>query len=292
MLAIQAWRTKNLAARNPTGDLMKESEMKLHRTIWLAIAAIVLTVGVSNAQVKQNISEEQLTALLSRIDASNASFVKSADKAMDKAGYDGSTREDELNQILKRFKSATEALKTDHTGPNAKANFETVLHYGVGIENFFRKYPLDGVQEEWATLRSDLGELASAFGITWDKGHALGAPVGAVDVKSLCQHLEDVADHYKEALDSALDNSKLNNTSTEDEINGYVREFRDATNTLQDHYNDDRAKHDAEEVLIRAKKIDGFMRKHTLTPEVQSMWVPVRSDLERLARFYSVDLQW
>jgi len=263
--------------------------MKLHRTIWLAIAALVLTVGVSNAQVKQNISEEQLTALLSRIDASNASFVKSADKAMDKAGYDGSAREDELNQILKRFKTATEALKADHTGPNAKSNFQTVLHYGVGIENFFRKYPLDGVQQEWATLRADLGELASAFGITWEQGHAIGAPVGAVDVKSLCMHIEDVADRFKEALDSALDKSKLNNTSTEDEMNGFVRDFRDATNTLQDHYNEDRAKQDAQEVLTRAKKIDDYLGKHPFTPAVQSAWVPVRTDLQRLAKYYSIN---
>jgi len=262
--------------------------MKLHRTIWLAIAALVLTVGVSNAQVKQNISEEQLTALLSRIDASNASFVKSADKAMDKAGYDGSAREDELNQILKRFKTATEALKADHTGPNAKSNFQTVLHYGVGIENFFRKYPLDGVQQEWATLRADLGELASAFGITWEQGHAIGAPVGAVDVKSLCMHIEDVADRFKEALDSALDKSKLNKTSTEDDMNGFVRDFRDATNTLQDHYNQDRAKQDAQDVLAKAKKINDYLGTHPLTPEVQSTWVPVRTDLQRLAKHFSI----
>ena len=84
--------------------------MKLHKTILLIIVAIVLTVGVSNAQVKQKISEEQLTDLLSRIDASTDRFAKTADKAMDKAGFDGSAREDELNNHLKRFKDATAAL--------------------------------------------------------------------------------------------------------------------------------------------------------------------------------------
>ena len=79
--------------------------MKLHNYVTLIIVALVLTVGVSNAQVKQKISEEQLTDLLSRIDASTERFVKTADKAMDKAGYDGSAREDELNHILKDFKA-------------------------------------------------------------------------------------------------------------------------------------------------------------------------------------------
>jgi hypothetical protein len=264
--------------------------MKLHKTIGLIIGAILLTVGVSNAQVKQNISEEQLTDLLGRIDASTVAFAKSADKAMDKGGYNGSARENELNDVLKRFKGATAALRNDHSGPNAKSDFEKVLHYGVAIENFLKKYPLDGVQEDWTALRGELGELATGFNITWEEGHAIGAPVGAVDVKNLCQHIEDVADHYKESLDKALDNSKLNGTASEDEINQFIKEFRDATNSLQDHYNEDRAKDDAKEVLTKANKIDGFMKKHkeAIPADVHSMWEPVRTDLDRLAKFYNV----
>ena len=110
--------------------------MKLHKTIWLSIVAMVLTMGVSNAQVKQNISEEQLKDLLLRINASTDRFAQTADKAMDKAGFDGSAREDDLNNILKRLRAASEGLAADHTAANAKANFETVLHHGVAIENF------------------------------------------------------------------------------------------------------------------------------------------------------------
>jgi hypothetical protein len=264
--------------------------MKLHTYVTLIVVALVLTVGVSNAQVKQKISEEQLTELLGKIDSSTEVFVKTADKALDKSGYDGSPREDELNNILKRLQEATTALKNDHLGANAKGNFEAVLHIGVSTENFLVKYPLDGVQEEWATLRSELGELAAGFNITWEKGHAIGAPVAPVDVKSLCQHIEDVADRYKEALDAALDNSKLNNTKTEDEINQYVKDFRDATNSLQNHYNEDRAAGDAKDVLTKGNKIDAFMHKHkdAIPSDVQSMWVPVQTDLDRLAKYYNV----
>ena len=266
--------------------------MKLHTRILVTIAAIVLTMGVSNAQVKQKISEEQLTDLLGRIDTSSANFVQSADKAMDKAGFDGSAREDELNDILKRFKAATEALKTDHTAPNAKTNFETVLHHGVSIENFLKRNPLDGVQEEWTALRADLGELARGFNITWEEGqgHAIGARVGEADIKNLCQHIEDKADKYKLALDAALDNSTLNNTSTEDEINRVNSEFRAATRRLEDNRKEDSAADYAKEVLTQGKRIDGFLQKHKakLTPEVASSWGEVRVDLERLARLYAI----
>jgi hypothetical protein len=270
--------------------------MKLHKYFILVVAAIGITAGVSNAQVKQKISEEQLADLLSRIDTTADGFVKNADKALDKSGYDGSPREDDLNRILKDFKGATEGLKNDHGAENGKTRLGLVLHFGVSIENWLKKYPLDGVQEDWATLRSELGELASGFNITWKEGegYATGAKVGAVDVKNLTMHIEDVADRYKEALDAALDNSKLNNTSSEDEINQYVKDFRDATNKLQDHYNEDRAKDDAKEVLVRANKIDGFMHKHTdaIPKDVQDSWGVVRADLDRLAKYYKVSWRW
>jgi uncharacterized protein YukE len=276
--------------------LKREGKMKLHTYVTLSIVAFVLSVGVSNGQVKQKISEDQLTDLLSRIDGTTEGFTKTADKALDKSGYDGSKREDDLNRILKDFKSATAGLKNDHVGENGKAHFGVVLHHGLSVESWFKKYPLDGVQEEWATLRSELGELTSGFNITWKEGegYAQGTPVGEVDVKNLCMHIEDVADRYKEALDKALDNSKLNHTKTEDEINRYVKDFRNATNRLQDHYNGDGAKDDAKEVLTKANKIDGFMHKHTdaIPQDVQESWGVVRADLDRLAKFYNVSWRW
>ena len=268
--------------------------MKLYKYVSLIIVAIVLTVGVSNAQVQQKISEPDLKDLLVRIDADTDRFAKSADKALDKSGFNKSAREDELNAHVKRLKTATEALKNDHTAANAKSNFETVLHHGVAIENFLRRNPLDGVEEEWTALRTDLGDLASGFNITWEQGHAKGAPVGEADIKNLLQHIEDMADKYKLTLDAALDNSPLNNTNAEDEINGVNSDFRKATRHLEDVRNDESAPQAAKEVLIKAKRIDGFLQKHSakLTPEVQSSWGAVRTDLERLARLYSLKAQW
>ena len=267
--------------------------MKIHRYVMLFMVAIALTVGVSNAQVKQKISEEQLKDLLSRINVSAERFAKTADKAMDKAGFDGTAREDDLNAHLKRFKEATAALAADHTAANAKDHFETVLHNGVAIENFLKRNPLDGVEEDWGTLRSQLGELASGFNITWEQGHAIGAPIGEADIKNLLQHIEDMADKYKLTLDAALDNSVLNNTKTEDEINGINADFRAATRHLEDVRTNDSAPEAAKEVLVKGKRINDFLAKHKekLTPEVQSSWLAVRTDLERLAKLYKLRQQ-
>jgi hypothetical protein len=294
MLAHQVLENEEPGCQEPRADLDEGGRMKLHNYVSLITVVIVLTVGVSNAQVKQKISEQQLTELLARIDTSTDAFAKSADKAMDKSGYNGSAREDELNNHLKKFKTATEALKNDHSGPNAKNDFEKVLHYGVAIEDFLKKNPLDGVQEDWSTLRSQLGELATGFNITWEQGAAIRAPVGEADIKNLLQHIEDVADKYKLTLDAALDKSALNNTSAEDEINAVNADFRKACRTLEDNRKNDSAPADAKDVLVKGKRINDFLEKHSakLTPEVASAWGAVRTDLDRLAQLYAIAWQW
>src|SRR4029079_9698606 len=138
-------------------------------------------------------------------------------------------------------------------GPSAKGHFETVLHHGVAIENFLRRNPLDGVEEDWTALRADPRELAKGFNITWEQGHAIGAPVGEADIKNLLQHIEDMADKYKLTLDPALDKLALNNTSAEDEINAVNSDFRKATRRLEDNRKNDSAAEDAREVLVKGK---------------------------------------
>jgi hypothetical protein len=266
------------------------------KSILLIIVAIVLAVGVAKAQVPTGLSEQQLKDLLSRVDKDTESFAKSADKALDKSGFNGTPREDELNGHLKKFKTATEVLEKNYSDPNAKKHVDNVIHHGVAIANFLRRNPLDGVEQDWTTLRSDLGQLATAYGVTWEEGegHAKGTPVGEADIKNLLQHIEDMADKYKLTLDAAMDNSPLNNTSAEDQINSVNAEFRAATRRLEDNRNNDSAPQDAKEVLVRAKRINDFLVKHSakLTPEVQSSWAAVRIDLDRLAKLYSVNWNW
>jgi len=173
----------------------------------------------------------------------------------------------------------------------AQGAVEEVLRKGVAIGAFLKQNPLDGVDGDWTILRTDLQNLARVYNINMeDARYATGARVAEGDVKNLLYHLEDMADRYKLSLDAALDSSHLNNTSTEDEINGINSDFRAATRRLEDTRENANAQQSASDVLVKAKRIDAFIQKHKLTPEVQSSWAAVRSDVEKLARLYS--LKW
>src|SRR4030095_16652763 len=110
------------------------------------------------------------------------------------------------------------------------------------------------------------------------------------DVKRVLKRLEEDTDRFSKSLDSALDRSVLNGTKAEDEINGYVHQFEEATDRLKDRYEDqDAAPEAAREVLNRGQTIDRFMRRNRLGGRAESDWQIVRSDLNLLARAHRVN---
>ena len=113
------------------------------------------------------------------------------------------------------------------------------------------------------------------------------------NLREIIRNLETDTDRFKSSLDHALDDSRLNGTRTEDEINDYVKRFEEATDLLRDRAED--AKFSpvaAREVLNRGRAINGFMRTHRLRGDAESDWARVRNDLNRLANGYYIKWKW
>jgi phage-related minor tail protein len=112
-------------------------------------------------------------------------------------------------------------------------------------------------------------------------------------VERLLERIEKSADKYRESIDDALDESKLDDSKREDEVNQYVKEFEDATDRLEKRFDDDKAAaEDVREVLTRAARLDGMMSRLALTDRAQSDWRLLRNDLDELARAYGVAWEW
>ena len=113
------------------------------------------------------------------------------------------------------------------------------------------------------------------------------------NVRETIRQLETDTDQFKSSLDRALDHSPLNGTRTEDEINGYVKNFEEATDRLRDRSEDrDYAPGLAREVLNRGRAINQFMTTHRLGRDAETDWARVRSDLNRLANGYNIRWRW
>ena len=109
----------------------------------------------------------------------------------------------------------------------------------------------------------------------------------------LIRRVELSADRFRASLDSALDRTAYDGTSTENNINSFVRNFEQATDRLRDRFNTrNSAAADVELVLQQAAAIDNFMASNRLTQRAQSDWRLVRTDLDALARGYNVTWNW
>jgi hypothetical protein len=111
------------------------------------------------------------------------------------------------------------------------------------------------------------------------------------DVGRLVEQLEEHSDKFVKSLNTALDGSQYNGTSSEDEINGYVKRFEDATDKLKNNWEDNKNnKVAATEVLERARTIDTFLKNHAMGDVVTTDWNTIRSDLERIAKAYKLKM--
>ena len=113
------------------------------------------------------------------------------------------------------------------------------------------------------------------------------------NVRAIIRQLETDTDAFKSSLDSALDRSSLNGSRAEDEINGYVKQFEEATDRLRDRSEDrEYAPNAAREVLNRGRSINEFMRNNRLGGRAESDWARVRSNLNRLSNAYDRNWRW
>src|SRR5205085_7178450 len=89
-------------------------------------------------------------------------------------------------------------------------------------------------------------------------------------VESTLRRVETDADRFRSSFSTALDRSRWNGTSTEDQLNGYVQNVETATDTLRSRFNSRNAvAADVENVLRQAAFLNDFMLRNGL--DMQAM---------------------
>jgi len=260
----------------------------------LALASCNIAVA---AQQPTRSSDQQVRALLSRIDKRTDTFRSSFDRAIDRNPINGSRAEEQINQSVEDLEQATDRLRdrvNDHQ--SAAADVEEVLSRASLIDSFMMRNQLDAsAEDDWQDLRQDLDQLAHVYGVTWNWTFSGNMPARADDkqVEQLLKRIEKGADQFSKSLDKALDHSAIDDSTAEDNINQFVTEFAETTDHLSDHFDRNQViTNDVEDVLRRGVSIDGFMQRHRLNEQAENDWVTLRRDLDDLARAYHVAWNW
>jgi hypothetical protein len=273
--------------------------MKKLRSIAALAAALALASGgmAVAAQQPSRSNDQQVKDLLSRIDERTDTFRSSFDRAIDRHPINGTRAEEQINQSVKDFAEAADRLRDRAKDRRAgTADVEEVLNRALLIGDFMTRNQLDARAEaDWQALRGDMDELARVYGVTesWTFSGNTTARVDDKEVGQLLKRIEQGADQFRKSLDKALDDSGIDDSKAEDDINQFVTEFAETTDHLSDHFGRNQViTNDIEDVFRRGASIDSFMQRHRLNEKAENDWLTLRRDLDNLARAYHVAWNW
>lgn len=137
--------------------------------------------------------------------------------------------------------------------------------------------------------------LVSAVVASSVMGQVVGEPYRIDDkqVDKIIRRIEEQSDRFRSSLDAALDKSRFNDSTREDDINSFVKDFYRETKHLHDQFDHHKSTApDVQSVLERAKRIDGFMSRYPLSSRAQDDWSTVKTSLDELAAAYNVGWRW
>ena len=112
-------------------------------------------------------------------------------------------------------------------------------------------------------------------------------------VKVILQQLEHSSTRFRTSLNSALVQSRIDQTLPENDINTFESGFEETIHQFRSQSgNHLEAVAAVESVLRQASLINGFMARNRLNPEVQGDSLVVRKELDGLALVYKVSWLW
>jgi hypothetical protein len=285
---------------------MKMNKKPAAIIVFFSLAMMGLVMGLQveiHAQGQAfRVNDRQVEQMIRSIERRSDTFRSSFDSALDRSRFDNSYTESSVNEFIKAFEHATDELRSRFNDRRAVAtDVGNVLSSAAVIEQFMRaNLRQNRVQQDWILLKGDLRRLANAYGVVFSLNDRVLPPlivaiqpayrVSDSQVEAVLRRVETKSDTFRISLDNALDQSRLDDTNREDNINEFVRQFEEATDELRSKFNGRTSVGlDVSNVLVRAARIDDFMRRnlqrHTI---VQRNWNGLRRDLNLLSSYYNV----
>jgi hypothetical protein len=108
-------------------------------------------------------------------------------------------------------------------------------------------------------------------------------------VRDLLGRIETRTDSFKREIDFSINRTPISGTSREDRIADFIAAFETSTDALRRNFaSNQNISGDVNDVLSRALFINRFMSRNRLSTRAQSEWNYLRTDLNSLARIFSV----
>ncbi len=279
---------------------MKNSKRIVSMLLLIALSSIGLSARAQRQSSRVN--TRQVSEILQRLAQSSDRFRNSLNTAVEQSRADGRP-ENDINSFERDFENATNQLNDRFRRRRAgAADVRNVLQKASRINDFISRRRFDAqAQNDWASVRSNLEALASAYAVNWQWNQQTRPPVSTSrsyrlsdrDLDQLIRRIETGGDTFRSSLTDAFDRSRYDQTRSEGNMNDVVRDFKNATDQLRNRFDGRQlVADDVEHLLEHATPIDAYMRNNKLTDRAQNDWSTLRGDLEGLASAYNIAPHW
>ncbi len=267
----------------------------------LVLCVAVFTSAVALGQQPYRRTYNQTRQLVRRIDNRSQTFRNHLSQALDRSSVNGSSLEDEMNNAAANLEQSARNLRNSFDGNrSSQSEVQELLRRAQPIETFMRTHQLAySAENNWRMLRADLDQLANNYYVAWRWDNPMPLPyplpyrMTQAEMRSLLSRIETETDRFSNGIPGALDRSRLNGSDREDDINLMVRDFEHATDQLKQRFDSNTsAASDVQNVLQRAARLDGVMRRNRFNNQTERNWAVLKNDLNMLASSYNVAWNW
>jgi hypothetical protein len=266
---------------------------------------IPFTIGLDvQAQPQQNRNNtRQVGNMLQRLERSSCRFRSSLNVALVQRSVDQTKPQNDISTFQYSFDLAIEQFRDQFTRRLAVASdVESILEKAQPINSFItRNTSNPRVKNDWASVRTDLNTLASAYGVSsqWNQLTPLKVDsnrsfrLSENELTQLILLIEEGGDQFRLSLTDAFFQGPYDRTRNEGNMNDALRSFKQATNQVRIRFDARQlVLDDVQRLLDQAQPLENFMRDNALTDHARSDWSTLRKNLNILANAYNISPSW
>lgn len=245
-------------------------------------------------------------------------FEKALDRELDRSRYDGTQREDNLNDLAKQFTRATNDLEDGYNGGRNQRNSadeaRRVMQLGTQLDRALTRSRIVNnnysLQNSWSMIERDLQTIGRAYNYNYNGGYGRNRGNNRNDdrnnrnrgnngrnnqnLRSTISNLKSNAQRLENRIDREYDNNDRNrNRRNNNNLENLANRFRDAVEKLEDEYDNrndyNRSADEARTVLNIGQQLDRELSSSRVNSSIQSDWNRIESDLRVLANAYNTN---
>src|ERR1043166_3159277 len=202
---------------------MKNSKNITSLAILFALALI--SVSAQAQRQSKRIADRQVSLALRRLEQSSNRFRGSLNLALINGRIDETRPQNDINTFEPAFSSAIDQFRDRFTRHQAgAADVQNIMQKASLVNGFMNRNRLSTpVQNDWASVRTDLNALATAYGVSWQWNQqtlplissSRSMRLSDSELNQLIRRIEAGGDTFRSSLTAAFDRNSYNQPQSE-----------------------------------------------------------------------------